>query len=123
MPGLVYLVWAAAKTGVQSVAQIAFKLRLRPGRIHDYDEAHQYVPLQMQEMLKSAGISNFSIFRRDVDVFLYMQVDNFKRAWSLVDRNPVNQLWQERMSSLFEPMPELEPGERFPMMRQVFYLE
>jgi L-rhamnose mutarotase len=52
-----------------------------------------------------------------------MQVDDFEHAWSVIDTDPVNQRWQEQMSSLFEPIADLEPGERFPMMREVFYLE
>jgi L-rhamnose mutarotase len=35
----------------------------------------------------------------------------------------VNQKWQVFMSRLFEPVPGIQPGERFAMMKEVFYLE
>jgi len=35
----------------------------------------------------------------------------------------VNQRWQAFMSRLFEPVPDLQKGERFAMLREVFHLE
>ncbi|MHB1744199.1 MAG: hypothetical protein ACYCRE_05440 [Acidobacteriaceae bacterium] len=34
----------------------------------------------------------------------------------------MNTRWQEMMAQYFEPLEPLAPGERFPMMREVFYL-
>jgi L-rhamnose mutarotase len=41
----------------------------------------------------------------------------------MLDADPVNRKWQQFMAPLFEPMEQLEPGERFPMFREVFYLK
>jgi L-rhamnose mutarotase len=35
----------------------------------------------------------------------------------------VNQRWQEFMGRLFEPVPDKQNGERFAMLKEVFYLE
>ncbi len=35
----------------------------------------------------------------------------------------VDQRWQATMAPLFEPVPSLQPGERFAMMQEVFYME
>jgi L-rhamnose mutarotase len=35
----------------------------------------------------------------------------------------VNRRWQQFMCRFFEESPEARPGERFPMMKEVFYLE
>jgi L-rhamnose mutarotase len=40
-----------------------------------------------------------------------------------LDRDPVNQRWQVFMSRLFEAVPDKQPGERFAMLKEVFYLE
>lgn len=105
------------------MARVAFRLRVRPDRIKDYDEAHKRVWPELLALLKRVGISEYSIFRHGPDLFLYMHVDDFERAWNELDRSPVNQRWQQEMKPLFEPLTELAPGERFPMMREVFYLE
>jgi L-rhamnose mutarotase len=77
-----------------------------------YDEAHRCVPVEWLALLKEAENCSYWIFPRNLDVF-----------WGTIHPHPVNQHWQERMSSLFEPLANLTPGERFPMMREVFYLE
>lgn len=101
----------------------AFKLRIRAEAIDEYEREHQRVWPELLAKLKAAGISDYSIFRRGQDLFLCMRVDNFDRAWDELAKDPVNQRWQEFMSRLFEPVPDIEAGERFAMMKEVFYLE
>jgi L-rhamnose mutarotase len=103
--------------------RFAFRLRVRPERIQDYESAHRRVWPELLQLLKDVGISEYSIFRRGTDLFFYMRVDDFDRAWSEIDRSPVNLRWQKEMAPLFEPMSDLLPGERFAMLREVFYLE
>ena len=52
-----------------------------------------------------------------------MRVEDFDRAWEMLDKDPVNQQWQKEMSRTFEPIHDRRPGERFPMMKEVFYME
>ena len=40
-----------------------------------------------------------------------------------LDNDPVNQRWQQFMEPLFEPVPDKQNGERFAMLKEVFYLE
>ena len=53
---------------------------------------------------------------------MYLRAEDFESAWDELDRDPVNQKWQQLMSRLFEPVPDQQPGERFAMMKEVFYL-
>jgi L-rhamnose mutarotase len=101
----------------------AFKLRIRKEAIADYEREHQRVWPELLAKLKDVGISDYSIFRRGQDLVLVLRVDDFDRAWDELDRDPVNQRWQEFMAPLFEPVPDKEPGERFAMMTEVFRLE
>ena len=101
----------------------AFKLRLRAEAIDDYEREHQRVWPELLGKLKDVGVSEYSIFRRGQDLFLTLRVDDFDKAWDELDRDPVNLRWQEFMSGLFEPVPDTQPGERFAMMKEVFYLE
>lgn len=101
----------------------AFQLRLKPDAIEEYEREHKRVWPELLAKLKEVGISDYSIFRRGQDLVLVLRVDDFDRAWDELDRDPVNQRWQQFMSRLFEPVPGLEAGERFAMMREVFYLD
>lgn len=103
--------------------RVAFRLRLKPDAIEEYETVHARVWPELLSKIKEVGISEYSIFRRGQELFLYMRVEDFDRAWETLAQDPINLRWQSEMSRLFEPMPDLQPGERFAMMREVFYLE
>jgi L-rhamnose mutarotase len=102
--------------------RIAFCLRLRPGAEAAYDDAHAAVWSEMLALLKRAGISEYSIFRRGQTLILTMHVEDFDATWNKIEADPINTRWQQAMAPYFDKMDPLEAGERFPMMREVFYM-
>jgi L-rhamnose mutarotase len=104
------------------MARAAFCLRIRESMGPAYDEAHRHVWPEMLDLFRRAGIKEYSIFRRDQLLFLFLRVDDFESAWDQIEGDPANLRWQEAMKPFFEPM-QLAPGERLPMMREVFYFE
>jgi L-rhamnose mutarotase len=105
------------------MARYAFRLRIRAGAIEENEQAHKAVWPELLAKIKEVGISKYSIFRRDQDLFLFMHIEDFDRAWDELAKDPVNQRWQKEMGRLFEPVPDQKPGERFAIMKEVFYLE
>jgi L-rhamnose mutarotase len=103
--------------------RVAFRLRIKAGKEAEYDAAHRDVWPALLSKLKEVGISQYSIFRREQDLFLVMQVDDFEGAWRALDKDPTNLRWQQEMGKLFEPVPGLKPGETFAMMNEVFYMK
>ena len=101
----------------------AFRLRIKAGKEQEYDAAHRHVWPALLAKLKEVGISQYSIFRRGQDLFLVMQVHDFDSAWRKLDSDAINLKWQREMAEYFEPVPDLQPGERFAMMNEVFYME
>src|ERR1035441_5196669 len=59
----------------------AFKLRIKPEAIEEYEREHQHVWPELLGKLKEVGISDYSIFRRGQDLTLCLSVDDFDRAW------------------------------------------
>jgi L-rhamnose mutarotase len=102
--------------------RFAFILRLREGAAEAYEQAHREVWPEMLEMLKSGGICEYSIFRRDNLLFLTFKAVDFEATMSQFDNHPVNLRWQKTMESFFWAQEGLRPGERFPMMEEVFFL-
>ena len=100
----------------------AFILRLNPGVSEAYEKAHREVWPEMLALLKSAGISEYSIYRRDELLVLTLRAADFEGTWKQLEDHPVNLRWQQAMAPLFAPHEGLRPGERFPMMEEVFYL-
>jgi L-rhamnose mutarotase len=101
----------------------AYQLRIKPDAIEEYEREHRRVWPELLAKLKEVGVSDYSIFRRGQELVLSLTVDDLDKAFAELDRDPVNQRWQEFMSRLFEPVPDLEPGERFAMMKEVFRLD
>ncbi len=102
--------------------RFAFILRLREGAAEAYDRARRDVWPEMRDMLKDAGISEYSIFRRGNLLFLTFRAVDFEATWSQFDSHPVNLPWQKAMAPLLAPHEDLHPGERFLMMEEVFFL-
>jgi L-rhamnose mutarotase len=100
----------------------AFMLRLRPGAAPAYEEAHRAVWPEMLALLKSADISEYSIYRRDELLILALRAKDFDATWSQIENHPVNLRWQAAMAPYFASVEGLRPGERFPMLKEVFYL-
>ena len=100
-------------------------LHLKPNAADAYDEAHRHVWPEMLALLKSVGISEYSIFRRGELLILSLHVeDDFETTWRRIENDPINLKWQQTMNAYFSHLDEkLQPGERFPMLREVFYLK
>jgi L-rhamnose mutarotase len=101
----------------------AFKLRIKADKIAEYELEHTRVWPELLSKLKEVGISDYSIFRRGQDLTLVLRVDDFDKAWDELAKDPVNLKWQEFMKPLFEDVPDKRNGERFAMLKEVFYLE
>jgi L-rhamnose mutarotase len=104
------------------IPRYAFHLRIKADCIEEYEREHKRVWPELLAKLKEVGISDYSIFRRGQELTLVLRCTDFDRAWDELDRDPVNQRWQEFMGRLFEPVPDKEEGERFAMCKEVFYL-
>jgi L-rhamnose mutarotase len=104
------------------VQRIAFQLRIKADKIDEYDEAHRHVWPELLEELERFGVSNYSIFRRGQQLFLYMHIPDFAEVTERLAASDTNRRWQATMAPLFEPVPDLEPGETFAMMREVFFM-
>lgn len=88
-----------------------------------YDEAHRSVPSDLIALLRRAGFSEYSIFRRDQLLFLTLRARDFEEAWRKVETDPAYARWQKRMEGFFEPADDLQKDEGFAMMQEVFYMQ
>ena len=102
--------------------RIAFQLRIKAGKMGEYDEAHRHVWPELLQELESFGITDYSIFRRGQQLFLYMHVPDFDHVTEHLAASDINQRWQQKMAPLFEPVPDLQPHEIFATMHEVFFM-
>ena len=101
--------------------RIAFLLQIKTGRTEEYDEAHRHVWPELIRELESFGVTEYSIFRRGQQLFLFLRVPDFDRLKQQLAASEVNQRWQQYMAPLFEPVPgEIFDG--FALLEEVFYM-
>ncbi len=103
--------------------RIAFQLRIRAGKEEEYDEAHRNVWPELLAELESFGVAEYSIFRRGQDLFLYLHAPERATLFKQLGASDVNQRWQARMASIFEPVPTLGAGESPAFMEEVFFFQ
>jgi L-rhamnose mutarotase len=80
----------------------AFVLHVRPDKIDEYVVAHRSVWSDMLEALRSAGISNYTIFRAGNNVFGYFEADDLEQARVYLAAQPVCTRWQDAMAELLD---------------------
>ncbi len=102
--------------------RIAFQLRIRPGKEAEYDETHRLVWPELLAELESFGVTDYSIFRRGQELFLYLRAPDRDALFDKLAQSDVNRRWQERMRPIFEPVASLQPGEALAFMEEVFFL-
>jgi L-rhamnose mutarotase len=102
--------------------RVAFQLRIRPGKEEEYEEAHRHVWPELLQELERFEVSDYSIFRRGQQLFLYMRVPDFDQLLKNLAASDVNQRWQREMAPLFEPVPDLAANESVARMQEVFFM-
>jgi len=80
----------------------AFVLRVKPGKIDEYVEAHADVWPEMLQALTDSGIRNYSIFRNGNQVFGYFESDDLAASAAYLDGQEVCTRWQDTMAGLLE---------------------
>jgi L-rhamnose mutarotase len=102
--------------------RVAFQLRIRPGKEEEYEEAHRHVWPELLQELERFEVSDYSIFRRGQQLFLYLHVPDFDQLLKHLAASDVNERWQREMAPLFEPVPDLAANEPVARMQEVFFM-
>jgi L-rhamnose mutarotase len=62
-----------------TVLRVAFLLQIKPGKISEYEAADRHVWPDLIKEMEDFGITEYSIFRRGLQLFLSMQVEQFEQ--------------------------------------------
>jgi L-rhamnose mutarotase len=102
--------------------RVGFAMRLLPGQEAAYRRRHGAVWPEMLDAIKAAGGRHYSIFMHDLELFGYLEVDDFDRFRRAMDESPVNARWQAEMASLIDPL--TDPATGFHQrLEEIFHLD
>ena len=100
----------------------AWKARVLPGKLEEYKRRHAAIWPEMVEVLKRAGISNYSIWNTGDELFGYYECESRNEAARVQAESPVVDRWNEYMKDVM--VMEMDPvtGAQ-PLMEEAWYLE
>ena len=100
----------------------AWKAKVLPGMLDEYQKRHNAIWPELKEVLKAAGIRNYTIWNVGEDLFGYYECDSVAYAAKVQAESPVVDRWNEYMKDVM--VMEMDPvtGAQ-PLMKQVFLLD
>jgi L-rhamnose mutarotase len=84
------------------LTRVALHTRLRAEKVDEYEAAHREVPAELVAAIKSAGVSEWTIWRSGVDLFHVIDCDDYAGLLAALEQLPVNIAWQERMTDYLD---------------------
>jgi L-rhamnose mutarotase len=87
--------------GENEVIRKAFLMTLKPGNQDEYERRHNPIWPELQDILRSHGVRNYSIFldRKTDRLFAYAEIES-EELWAKIAQTDVCQRWWAHMNDL-----------------------
>jgi L-rhamnose mutarotase len=93
-----------------AMRRFAFKMKLKPGMTEEYKRRHDAIWPRLSEVLRAAGISDYSIFLDEETRTLFaVQRQADKNTVAELPKHPVVREWWDYMAPLMEAHPDNSP--------------
>ncbi len=104
--------------------RVGFVLKVKQEKLEEYKGTHKAVWPEMQQALRDAGWTNYTLFaREDGTLFGYLECEDFQKSLEAMDGLDVNTRWQKTMSPYFEQLEGRRPDEAIYTIEEVFHLD
>ena len=91
--------------------RLCFMMRLRAGQEDEYQRRHDEIWPELTAAIEGAGVRNYSLFRRGLDVIAYCECEpDVATAFGILAESEVNARWSVWFESVIESMSD-ERGE------------
>ncbi|MBX3061405.1 MAG: L-rhamnose mutarotase [Anaerolineae bacterium] len=100
--------------------RIGFMMHILPGTEQEYERRHDEIWQEMLDLMRQAGVCNYSIFRHGTTLFNYLECPDWDEAVAIMGATTVRQRWVEYMNDLIVPVDD--QTETSPWM-QVFFFD
>jgi L-rhamnose mutarotase len=80
--------------------KVGLHTRLKPGAEERYEKYHREVWPDVLAGIRTAGITKYVIFRDGLDLFHYIECDDYDRAIAELAQSPLNQRWEAEMAPM-----------------------
>lgn len=100
----------------------AWKAKIKEGTIDEYEKRHNEIWPEMIDVLKFAGIKNYTIWNTGNELFGYYECDSIEYASRIQNISEVVKKWDEYMKDILIMEKDPVTGAQ-PMLKQVFSME
>lgn len=101
----------------------AWKALVHEGKLEEYIKRHDAIWPEMKELLKKAGIRNYTIWNVGNELIGYYECEQgAEYAAKVQAESPIVNKWNDYMKDVMTMSMDPETGAQ-PKMRQVFFLE
>jgi L-rhamnose mutarotase len=102
--------------------RFGFKMKLKPGCREEYIRRHQAIWPELADLIKSGGVSDYSIFLdEETNILFGVQKVSGEQSSQEMGVQPVVARWWEYMKDIMDTNPDNSPV-TIPL-EEVFYLE
>ena len=100
----------------------AFVMKLDDGCEEEYERRHRPIWAELEEVLRSHGVSRYSIFLHPTtrQLFGYAEIED-EAGWAAIARTDVCRRWWKHMSDLMSTQPDNSPVSLD--LKEVFHLD
>ncbi len=100
----------------------AFKMKVNPGQHEEYEQRHNPIWPELEQLLRAQGVHNYSIFldKETNLLFAYAEIESEER-WAEIAQHDIVKKWWDSMAPLMETNPDNSPVAID--LREVFHMD
>lgn len=102
--------------------KVGLHTRLKAGAEARYEEYHAQVWPEVLAGMRKVGIRSWVIFRDGLDLFHYVECEDYDRALAVLHEDPLDRRWQAEMAPLMEVAHDLS-GSGSDRLKLIFDLD
>jgi L-rhamnose mutarotase len=95
--------------------------RVKAGMAEEYARRHRAIWPELEQVLRDAGVTTYTIYLWGELVFSHLECDDFERLVERFNGDPVAQRWEEEFSDVIE-YPSMDPNGWPERLREVWSL-
>ena len=98
---------------------------LKPGCEKEYAKRHAAIWPELKQMIKDAGVSNYSIFwdKETNLLFAYQECSKDTNSQDTENVDPITQKWWDIVKPLMQPLEDRKEGEFWSDMTEIYHLD
>ena len=80
--------------------EVGLHTRIKPGAEGRYEQYHREVWPEVLDEIRRSGITKYVIFRAGLDLFHYIECEDYDRAMAEIAKDPTSMRWEAEIATM-----------------------